>query len=1835
MAAQSEQIVNALRASLKENARLQQQYDRVVAANAEPIAIVGMACRLPGGISSPEELWDLVVAGGDGISGFPGNRGWDLENLYHPDPDHLGTSYSRDGGFLHDADEFDAGFFGISPREALAMDPQQRLMLETSWEALERAGIDPATLRGKPVGVFSGIAFHDYGTDPQDAPDGLEGFLLTGGAGSVLSGRVSYVLGVEGPAVTLDTACSSSLVALHLAAQSLRSGESSLALAGGVTVMAEPDAFVRFSRQRGLAVDGRCKSFAASADGTGFAEGAGALVLERLSDAVRNGHRVLAVVRGSAVNQDGASNGLTAPNGPSQQRVIRRALANAGLSVTEVDVVEAHGTGTVLGDPIEAQALLATYGQGRDADQPLWLGSLKSNIGHTQAAAGVAGVIKMVQAMRHGVLPRTLHVDEPTPQVDWSAGAVELLTEARQWPESGRPRRAAVSGFGVSGTNAHIILEQAPEQVPAEGEQGALEGGPVLPLLVSGRGQAALAGQAGRLAGFLSGRSDVELPGVARSLVSTRSALADRAVVVADREGAVAGLEALARGESAPGVVTAGRSVLEDGRLGVLFSGQGSQRVGMGRELYGRFGVFREAFDAACGVLDARLAGFVEHPVADVVFGVVDVPGLLDRTVYTQAGLFAVETALFRLVESWGVRPDVVGGHSVGEVVAAHVAGVLSLEDAGSLVAARGRLMEALPEGGAMVSVAAAEEEIVPLLPAGVSVAAVNGPQSVVISGNRSEVLAVAEELAGRGFRVKQLRVSHAFHSGLMEPMLDDFRAVVSGLAFKPPQVAMVSNVTGRMADPDVVTSPEYWVEHVRSTVRFADGVRALREAEVSTVVELGPDAVLSGMGAECVPQEPGVFVPVLRRGGEEVRCLVEAVARLHVRGIGVDWTALVGRDTGWPLDLPTYAFQRQRFWLASGSGAGDPAGLGLAEVGHPMLGAVVEAPASGGVLFVSRWSLGSHPWLADHAVAGSVLVPGAAFVDLVVRAGDEVGCGLLSELVIEAPLVLPERGGVQVRVSVGEVDEAGQRTVQVHSRVEDAGPGSAWTRHVSGRLAPEVAHPDFELAQWPPVGAVAVEGAAERAYAEMAETGYGYGPAFRGLSRVWTRGGEVFAELVLPEEAGKVDGFGVHPALIDACFHAGGFRTDTAGQEPKLVLPFAWNEVRIFATGATALRVHLSFQGPDTITVRMADGTGAPVASVGSWIARPVTSEFSRSDVSGGRMFRVVWERLSVRPVEAGPGFVPVASVEDVRALVAGAGVPEVLVLVLDVAGGQGVDATGVRDLTGGVLEVVQAWLAEPALAESRLVAVTHGAVAVGGEESPTDLAAAAVGGLLRSAQVENPGRVVLVDVDDAVESRELLAAVSVLDEPQVAVRDGVCFVRRLARVAAGSEGVGRELDREGTVLVTGGTGALGALVARHVIETHGVRNVLLVSRRGDQAPGAGRLREELTALGADVRVEACDVADREAVAALLASIPGHAPLTAVVHTAGVIDDGVITALTPQRLDTVFRPKVDAALVLDELTRDLDLAAFVLYSSAAGTFQAPGQGNYAAANAFLDALAQRRRAAGLAATSLAWGLWSQATEMNTSLSDVDQQRMARGGVIALSAEEGMGLFDAALQSPTPALVLVGLDFAELRNQAGMGRLPALLRALVPAGRRSAQSAAASADGLLQRLAGVSQDEREQILLETVQQAAAAVLGFVSSDQLEPERALNEIGFDSLTAVELRNSLSGLTGLRLPTTLIFDHPTPMALMAYLRDELDGGAVDEVESSEADIRRALATVPIDRLRAAGVLNVLLSLARAEAAGQESEPAASVDEELDLIDGMNIGDLVQRALGNTQS
>ncbi|MEU1290708.1 beta-ketoacyl synthase N-terminal-like domain-containing protein, partial [Kitasatospora sp. NPDC005856] len=1033
----------------------------------EPIAIVGMSCRFPGGADNPERLWRLLAEGFDGVTAFPADRGWEIEVA--------DAGYTPRGGFLHDAADFDAGLFGISPREALAMDPQQRLLLEASWEAFESAGLDPLSMHRSSTGVLVGASAFGYGAG-MDLPES-EGHLMTGAATSILSGRVSYVFGLEGPAVTVDTACSSSLVAMHWAIQALQRGECAMALTGGVTVMSTPGVFAEFDRQDGLASDGRCKAFSAEADGTVWSEGVGVLVLQRLSDARRDGHQVLAVIRGSAVNQDGASNGLTAPNGPSQERVIRQALATARLAPSEVDVVEAHGTGTPLGDPIEAQALLATYGQERPEDRPLWLGSIKSNIGHTQSAAGVAGVIKMVQAMRHGVIPATLHVDEPTPHVDWSAGAVELLTEARPWPEAGRPRRAGVSSFGISGTNAHVILEQgdplpAPEPVESNG---------TVLWPVSAKTSDGLRGQAQRLRDFLATGPDLAAAG--HALAVTRAGLEHRAVAVGDTAAAIeAGLTALVDGRPGEGAVS---GVAVEGRTAFLFTGQGAQRIGMGQGLYEAFPVFAGAFDAVCAELDP----LVDRPLKEVVFeGAED----LDRTVWAQAGLFAVEVASFRLLESWGVIPDVLLGHSIGEVAAAHVAGVLSLADACALVAARGRLMDGLPEGGAMLAVEATEAEVREAIGDRLDVAAVNGPTSVVASGPVKVVEEFAARWSAEGRRTRRLTVSHAFHSALMEPMLDEFDAVLKGLAFAEPRIPVVSDLTGELAEPGLLSTPEYWVRQVREAVRFADGVAALQRHGVARYAELGPDAVLCGLAGQSGAE--AVFAPLLRRERDEAGTALTALARLWTAGTAVDWPAVL--PGGRRMELPTYAFQRERYWPRPAARSGDVGSVGQLSAGHPMLGAAVHLAGDQSLLLTGRLSLATHPWLADHAIQGRALVPGTAFVDMALRAGEQIDRPVLEELVLQAPLPLPERGGVHLQVRVAAPGEDGDSRVEIHAR-PDTDETAPWICHAVGTLTAQERVPEFDLAVWPPSGATAV--AVEGFYEALAESGYGYGPVFRG----------------------------------------------------------------------------------------------------------------------------------------------------------------------------------------------------------------------------------------------------------------------------------------------------------------------------------------------------------------------------------------------------------------------------------------------------------------------------------------------------------------------------------------------------------------------------------------------------------------------------------------------------------------------------------------------------------------------------------------------------------------
>jgi acyl transferase domain-containing protein/acyl carrier protein len=1803
---------------------LQETRDRLeTAEQREPVAIVGMSCRYPGDVACPEDLWELVASGTDAIGEFPTDRGWDLERLYDPDPNTLGTSYTRHGGFIYDAGEFDAGFFSISPREALAMDPQQRILLEGAWEALEHAGIDPLGLRGSQTGVFAGIVASGYGLTSK--AEGLDGLRMTGGITSVASGRIAYTFGFEGPAVSVDTACSSSLVAIHLACQALRQGECELALAGGVTILPSPIGFVEFSRQRALATDGRCKSFGAGADGTSWSEGSGLVLLERLSDARRNGHEVLALVRGSAVNQDGASSGLTAPHGPSQERVIRQALASSRLAPGDIDAVEAHGTGTALGDPIEAQALISTYGQERSGG-PLWLGSIKSNIGHTSAAAGVAGVIKMVQAMRHGLLPQTLYADEPSANVDWSEGEVRLLSSPVSWPEGERPRRAGISSFGVSGTNAHMILEQAPR--PAESPagrtspRGDVDAPPspapeLLPFLISASSEQALEAQAARLQAHLRAKPELELDTLAGALACGRAQLSHRAVVIAkDYDEVSSLLQALQRGEPTDGLIQG--TARNQGKIAYLFSGQGSQWAGMGKDLYGAFPLFAEAFDALCEALDAHL----QRSLKDVIFSLDGSAeaALLDQTQFTQAAMFTLEVALYRLVTSFGIKPDYLMGHSIGELSAAHVAGVLSLEDAATLVAARGRLMASLPETGAMLAIQASEEEALESLSGfedDVSLAAVNGPSATVISGDRDAIERLASIWGERQRKTKRLQVSHAFHSKLMEPMLDEFRLIAEGLAFSKPAIPIVSNVSGELLSVEAATSAEYWVSHVRQAVRFSAGVRFLEGTGVTRFLELGPDGTLSAMAAQCIDAKSEneiLLTSSMRSRRPEIKAFESFLSQAHVRGVGVDWGVLFGGRCVGGLGVPTYAFQRKNYWLEEGLEEGDAGAFGQSSAEHPLLGAALMLAGEGegeGWLFTGRLSLRSHPWLRDHAIMGTVLFPATGFVELALAAAQQIGAESLMELTVRAPLSLDEQGAVQIQLAVAEPDAEGRREFSIHARLQPSSDeemdSEGWTLHAGGALGGSAgamsgsgdAPADSEIqafaAQvWPPRGAEELD--VEFLYDHISEAGYDYGQAFQGLRRAWRLGEELFAEIALGEEqAPAAMGFCVHPALLDAALHTLTFGLLEGAQSGGIEIPFAFRGVHLHGRGAASLRVRSSVAeggeaGARTVTVLALDPAGAPLLTVESLLMRPLDQSTLQGSKRKGRdaLFELQWLEVPVpSPNGSTPRTVLLGAGEDIDFSAAGVRSPRhypnlqaledavedgsceppelVLVLARAMAdrmtieaeqdGRELIGAEGVHELTARVLDLLQAWIDTERFTQSRLVLVTENALAVTEGESP-DLAQAALTGLMRSALSELPGRLALIDWDASQAARAALYGALVSEEPQLALRDGTLYAPRLARASAPAE-LERERvlepsDPAGTVLITDGTGELGALLARHLAE-QGVGRLLLVSRAGPRAEGAEELEISLRALGCEPRIVACDVADREALAELLTSVEEWGPrLTAVIHTAAVRDDGVISSLDRERLRKVMTPKVDGAVNLHELTESLDLAEFIMFSSVSGILGGPGQGNHAAANAVLDALAVQRRVNGLSGIALAWGEWEKTTAMTGDPSETDRARLARLGMGTLTDEQGLELLDIARTIDLPLLVPMRLDVAALRPLAKIGMLPGILSGLI----RMPARRAADGQGLLAgKLAGAPEAEWEAIILELVLNYAAAVLAQDDPHSIDPERTFGEIGFDSLTAVEFRNHLSQATGLRLPATLIFDHPTPIAVTKLLREQL--------------------------------------------------------------------------------
>ncbi|MBB5082715.1 acyl transferase domain-containing protein [Nonomuraea endophytica] len=1762
----------APRATVQERARL----------DDDPVVVVGMGCRYPGGVATPADLWKLVSEGTDAITEFPANRGWDMAALFATGQDRSGTSDTGHGGFLHDADRFDAGFFGISPREAAAMDPQQRLLLEISWEAVERAGIDPAELRDTATGVFVGAMAPDYGPRLHLSGGVADGHLLTGTALSVVSGRIAYTLGLRGPALTTDTACSSSLVSIVLATQALRRGECTMALAGGVTVMSTPGMFVEFSRQGGLARDGRCKAFSADADGTGWAEGAGMLLLERLSDARRNGHPVLAVIRGGAVNQDGASNGLTAPSGLAQQAVMRQALADARLTSADVDVVEAHGTGTTLGDPIEAESVMSVY-------DDVWLGSLKSNLGHTQAAAGVGGVIKMVQALEHRVLPRTLHADEPSPHVDWSAGNVKLLTSPVDLPE-GRTLRAAVSSFGISGTNAHLIIEQAPttpEPAPIGPEQDAPEtaspaGQELLAWVLSARSESALRAQGAQLREVAAGTSDLAAAGRA---LARKSGFAHRAVVVArDRGELLAALDALAEGTPHAALVTGVAD--RDVQPVFVFPGQGSQWAGMAVELLDSDEVFRTELRRCDAALRAHTGWSVEDALR--------AEGKLEGSDVIQPVLFAVMVALAKVWRSLGVEPSAVVGHSQGEIIAACVAGALSLEDAAKVVVLRSRALMRLGDRGGMTALPVPAErgrELIEPWAGRLWLAVHSGPESCVVGGD-ADALEEFTAAHGESLNARRVAIGYAAHTPHIEALREEILSALDGIAPRAGEVAFCSSYAGGPVEHTELTA-EYWYTSLRNPVRFQEAVESF--AGTPLFVETSPHPVLTGHVQDTLTAagRPGGATGTLRRGDGGRARLLTALAQAHVLGARVDWPAALG--TGPLAELPTYPFERQRYWLDGTAGA-DVSTSGLDATRHPLLGAAVQLAAGDGHLLTGRLSLAATPWLADHAVDGTVLLPGTAFVELALEAAATVGAASVEDLTLEAPLRLAATEAVQIQLTVGASDEGGHRDLSVHAR--PAGdPDAPWTRHATGALSTSTPATAESLTVWPPADATGVD--LDDAYERLAERGYGYGPAFQGLRAAWRAGEDAYVEVELPEHVSEgADRFTLHPALLDAALHL--LVLDAGGEPGTLLLPFSWSGVHASTGGARTLRVRLTPQGQDRHVLTVHDLSGAPIATAELTLravprtgAAPAAETYTVTwtEVPEPERDAVTWATVGYDAFAdevGGQRYYDLASLADMSVDAPGA------VLVPFEPDADDLPYS-VHDALYQALDLVQGWVGDERFWQSRMVFVTRGPAVVTGP----------LWGLVRSAQAEHPGRFALADVDAGFTDWELLAAT---DEPQLRARGGSLQVPRLTRRTGGPAGatpagpgtadpgspapapdhtaaLAPDPDQtpasalaEGTVLVTGGTGALGGLVAERLAARHGVRDLVLVSRSGPDAPGAAELAGRLESLGARVTIAACDVSDRDALGRLVGGIP---ELAGVVHTAAVLDDATVAGLSATQLDTVLAPKADAAWRLHELAGDRPL---ILFSSVAGVIGTAGQANYAAANAFLDALAEHRHALGLPAVSVAWGAWE--TGMAGELSGADVVRMSRAGVAALTAEQGLELFDAILTAPADEAVVVAArwDAAALRLRAEAGELASILRGLVRAPRRTAEKGGSTRNGtasaagpvaLVERLAVMAEPDARNHLTGLVRSHVAAVLGHGGADRVGVDKSFNELGFDSLTAVELRNRLNADTGLRLPATLVFDHPTVSALAEHLFQSLAPrtpspedtlrGAVEKVES----------------------------------------------------------------------
>ncbi|GGJ30276.1 hypothetical protein GCM10010121_047020 [Streptomyces brasiliensis] len=1858
---------------------------RTVAVPADPphvrpdddVAIISMACRYPGGADDPEALWRLLDAGVDAISEAPMGR-WDTEGLLDPDPEAIGKAYSLHGGYLDEIDRFDASFFGISPREAAAMDPQQRLLLQTGWEAIERAGIVPASLNGSATGVYLGL--YDSGYLASASLGQLDGHVGTGTAAGVASGRIAYTLGLQGPAVTVDTACSSSLVALHLAARALAGGECDLALAGGATLLVTPRGHVEFSRLRGLSPSGRCSPFSADADGVVWAEGCGLVLLKRLTDARRDGDRILAVVKGSAINQDGRSQGLSAPNGPAQERVVRAALAAAGLTPDDLDHVEAHGTGTRLGDPIELRALADVFGPGRAADRPLGVGSLKSNIGHTQAAAGIGGVIKTVLALGHERIPASLHAETVTEHIDWTDSGLRVASAAEAWPrEAGRMRRAGVSAFGISGTNAHIVLEEAPEMRLPEpsGEPTAT----LFPL--SARSHPALWGQATRLLELLEARRELALPAVATTLTHHRTHFDHRAVVLAHhRDDLLAALRALAEDRPDPGLTVGPQQAYPAGKVAFVFPGQGAQWTGMARDLLECDPAFADELDRC----DAALRPFTGWSVTSVLRGDPGTPSPA-RVDVVQPVLFAVMVSLAAVWRARGVRPDAVIGHSQGEVAAACVAGALSLNDAAAVVALRSQALTELSGTGAMAVVALPRAEVEDRLPDGVRVAAVNSGRSTVIAGEPSPLEALLAELERRQVFVRRLDVDYASHSAQVEPVRATILDELDGVTSLPTSVTWYSTVTTEPVTEELAA--DYWYTNLREPVRFAPTVERMLADGYRHFVELSPHPSLL-TALRTIGEDAGdaaddlLAVGSLRRDEDGPACLHRATAELHVHGRRIDWRRVVPDAV--PVDLPTYAWEAQRHWIETESATGGAGPFDRAA--HPVLGVQLQSADETRWTFRNEWSPVTADWLPDHAVFGRTVVSGTTLMELC-RAALEVARpdspADVTDLLLLSPLVLPASGTVEVSVEVVTAGPVPEITVHGRRRGRET---SGWTLHATASAAESAPVAAGSAPVWPENGE---ETWAPDTYERLNGLGLGYGPAFQGVrSAVATGDGELLARLSLPPVARDVaDPYPIHPALLDAALQAA---VALDASDGRVLLPVAVRRCVLPPGGATELTASVRRTGGTvtdlTLDVTLWDTDGLPAGRLESVRLRAADpADLEEGSENARHLYEVAWTAVRGAPADTpGAAWTVVGDPADPQVAaalrgLAAAGVEardtdaDVVVRFWPRPAPDAEPAETAQELAAAALAELQALIALPQdQAPVRTVWVTRGAIAAGDADDVPGFAQAVLWGLVRSARAEHPDLgLTLLDLDGSDTENVLPAALGLEDEPELALRAGALVVPRLVRaradvlripagddyelsgsepflrpirptdlapgqvrlqvhagavpepgadtvcagvvteVADGVEGLvpgrravtavsaprstavadasqvtaladdtsytaavaghdhprvfpvtaAREVLRvgatggrstvldlagtpalvptDGTVLITGGLGAVGRHIARLLAE-HGVPRLLLTSRQGSGDPGAAQVRAELAALGAEVEVVACDVADPAALADVLAGVGEELPLRGVVHCAGILDDGVVAELTPERLARVLRPKVDGAAHLHHLTADTPLDLFLLVSSAAGVIGNAGQGNYAAANVFLDQLAHHRHALGLPAVSVSFGAWAGE---GLAAAHADLDRMARLGHRALEPDQGRDLVVLALRRNTPHLVASVLDLPRLR-EAGATRVP-LWRSLLPAPR----TALSSGDSLADRLARLPEAERAERVLALVRDEISRALGLRSAESVRPDQPLRDLGMDSVTAVELRNRIGARIGARLPATLLFDHPTADRLAGHL------------------------------------------------------------------------------------